>query len=158
MRTGSTESATAILKEPLFLNPEIITEDKPLIFTDWIAAGITRIRDICYEVIPGYLPVSAIHDMLIDKNPRTLSRTTEKLRAICCSSPTMVPKDLYRHSLAAAYLATLFWHCELKPWTNTHRYFIVQDASFLHTLAVSREACYPCCRPLEVETSTRILL
>jgi len=70
----------------------------------------------------------------------------------------MVPKDLYGLSLAAAYVATLFWYCELKPWTNTHRYFIVQDASLLHTLAASREARYPCCRPLEAETSTRTLL
>jgi hypothetical protein len=50
VRTGSAESVTDILNEPLFLNPEITTEDKPLNFTDWIAAGITRIRDICSSI------------------------------------------------------------------------------------------------------------
>jgi len=69
------------------LNPEITTEEKPLIFTDWVAAGITRIRDICYEVIPGYQPVSAIHDMLTEKNPCTLSRTTEELRELFVALP-----------------------------------------------------------------------
>lgn len=92
-RTRSPESVTDILNEPLFLNPVITTEDKPLIFTDWIAAGITRIRDICYEVIPGYLPMSAIHEILTDQetqteNPRDLSRTTREWRELLDVIPT----------------------------------------------------------------------
>ena len=72
------ESVTDILNESLFLNPVITTEGKPLIFADWIAAGITRMRDICYEVVPGYLPMSAIHEILTDQGetPLGVSRTT----------------------------------------------------------------------------------
>ena len=63
------------------MNPAITTEGKPLIFADWIAAGITRMRDICYEVVLGYLPVSAIHEILTDQAeiPRDISRTTLEL-------------------------------------------------------------------------------
>ena len=75
-RTRSPESVTDILKEPLFMNSLISTKDKPLFFPDWTTAGITRIKDVCYEVIPKYLPLTAIHEMLTDKTPRTLSRTT----------------------------------------------------------------------------------
>lgn len=69
------------------MNPEVTIEGKPLIFKDWIAAGITRIKDICYEVIPGYLPVLAIHDMLTGEDPRTISRTTEELRKLFVALP-----------------------------------------------------------------------
>ena len=65
----------------------ITTDDKPLIFTDWIAAGITRIKDICYEVIPGYLSVLAMHDMLTDSNPRTLAKTSQGLRELFSAFP-----------------------------------------------------------------------
>lgn len=89
VQTRSPESVTDILNEPLFLNPLIMTDDKPLIFTDWIAAGFTRIRDICYEVIPGYLPVSATHDMLTDSKPHTLAKKIRRTkRAIFRLSPT----------------------------------------------------------------------
>ena len=87
VRTRAPESVADILNEPLFLNPEISTEEKPLFFTDWIAAGIVRIRDICYEVIPGFLPMSAIHDMLTEKTPRTILRTTEELRELFVALP-----------------------------------------------------------------------
>ena len=82
MRTESPESVTDIFNEPLFLNPAITTADKPLIFTDWVAAGITRIRDICYEVIPGFLPMSAIHDILTEDTARTVSRTTDERKEL----------------------------------------------------------------------------
>ena len=81
MWTGSAESVTDIYNEPLSLNPEVTTEDKPLISTNWIAAGITRIREICYEVIPGCLPVWAIHDMRTDNSP------TEELRELFLAAP-----------------------------------------------------------------------
>lgn len=88
MRTESPESVTDILNEPLFLNPAITTADKPLIFTDWVAAGITRIKDICYEVIPGFLPMSAIHDMLTENTTRTSSRTSEEMKELLVALPS----------------------------------------------------------------------
>ena len=94
MRTDSPESITDIFNEPLFLNPAIITADKPLIFTDWVAAGITRIRDICYEVIPGFLPMSAIHDILTEDTARTVSRTTEEWKELLAALPSQWCKKI----------------------------------------------------------------
>ena len=61
-----------ILQEPLFLNELIVVQNKPLLYTDWIAAGIVRIKDICYEVVPGFLPLSAVLEMLSDQHPRPI--------------------------------------------------------------------------------------
>ena len=88
MRTEPPESVTDIFNEPLFLNPAITTAYKPLIFTDWVAAGITRIRDICYEVIPGFLPMSTIHDILTEDTTRTVSRTTEEWKELLVALPS----------------------------------------------------------------------
>ena len=41
-RTQIPESVTDVLNEPLFLNDLITSQEKPLLYTDWIAAGITR--------------------------------------------------------------------------------------------------------------------
>ena len=109
MRTESPDSIIDILNEPLFLNPAITTADKPLIFTDWVAAGITRIGDICYEVIPGFLPVSAIHDILTEDTARNVSRTTEEWKELLVALPSQwCKKILLGLSPAATYFATLF--------------------------------------------------
>jgi len=76
-RTSTPESLTDVLNEPLVLNEIIVSQEKPLIYADWIAAGLTRVKDICCEAVPGLLPAAAIHDMLSDKNPRALSRLYE---------------------------------------------------------------------------------
>ena len=94
IRTESPDSITDILNEPLFLNPAITTADKPLIFNDWVAAGITRIRDICYEVIPGFLPVSAIHDILTEDTARNVSRTTEEWKELLVALPSQWCKKI----------------------------------------------------------------
>ena len=41
-RTQITESVTDVLNEPLFLNDLITSQEKSLLYTDWIAAGIAR--------------------------------------------------------------------------------------------------------------------
>ena len=86
-RARTPESVTDILNEPLFLNELIKFQEKPLIYTDWIAAGLTQIKDICYEAVPGLLPVAAIHEMLTDRNPRTLSRTSQELKELLAGIP-----------------------------------------------------------------------
>ena len=97
-RTRSPESVTDILNEPLFMNSLISTNDKPLFFPDWITAGITRIKDICYEVIPKYLPVTAIHEMLTDKTPRTLSKTTDELRELLHAIPLQWSQQIFMNA------------------------------------------------------------
>ena len=76
-----------ILQEPLFLNEIIVVQNKPLLYTDWIAAGILRVKDICYEVVPGFLPVSAVLEMLSDEPPRPISETHRQFDEILGALP-----------------------------------------------------------------------
>lgn len=55
-----------IFNEFLFLNFVIIIVDKFLIFIDWVFVGIIWIRDICYEVILGFLFMLVIYDFLME--------------------------------------------------------------------------------------------
>ena len=74
-----------ILKEPLFHNPLISANNAPLLYSDWIKAGVLSIEDICYSVVPGFLPPLAVHELLTqnDENTtRTLQRTTRELTQI----------------------------------------------------------------------------
>jgi len=45
---------------PLFLNSNILYEEKELYFKQWIAAGIIQVRDVLYEVIDGFIPLQGI--------------------------------------------------------------------------------------------------
>ena len=121
-RTRSPESVTDILNEPLFMNSLISTKDKPLFFLDWITAGITRIKDICYEVIPKYLPLPAIHEMITDKTPRTLSKTTEELRELLNAIPLQLSQQICTCS------ATLL--SNLRSWTNPHDFQSLKTRHF----------------------------
>ena len=51
-RTDVPDSLLDIFEEPLFRN-------KPLFFRDWVSCGLVRVKDICYEAVPGFLPVRA---------------------------------------------------------------------------------------------------
>ena len=33
-------------------------------FSDWMSAGITQIKDLTYETVPSFLPTLAIHELL----------------------------------------------------------------------------------------------
>ena len=76
-RTNVPPIVTDILNEPLFLNKEVTLHNRLLFFKDWIAAGVIKISDICYEVVPGFLPVEAIHESLANQT-RNDGRTLEK--------------------------------------------------------------------------------
>ena len=91
-RTSTPESLTDVLNEPLFFNELIVSQEKPLIYADWIAAGLTQVKDICYEAVPGLLPVAAIHDMLSDKKPRALSRTVRELKDLL----SLIPRQWFQ--------------------------------------------------------------
>ena len=79
-----------VLNEPLFQNDLITIDNQPLAHSDWVASGITQVKDICYEAIPGYLPTRAIHELLTeqeDDNTRTLSRTTREFNELKSAIP-----------------------------------------------------------------------
>jgi hypothetical protein len=41
---------------------------KTILWNDFIAAGITQLKDICYEVKTGFLPDNAIVEMVTNVN------------------------------------------------------------------------------------------
>ena len=61
-----------ILKEPLLHNPLISANSAPLLHSDWIKAGVLSIEDICYSVIPGFLPPLAVHKLLTQSDENTI--------------------------------------------------------------------------------------
>ena len=77
---------TDILNEPLFLNKEITLHNEILFFKDWIAAGVIKSSDICHEVVPGFLPVAAIHEILADHTGND-GRNLEKFDKILSAIP-----------------------------------------------------------------------
>ena len=86
-RTQIPELIKDVLNEPLFLNDLITSQEKPLLYTDWIAAGITRVKDICYEAVPGFLPPEALHEILTDSKPHALSRAIREYRDLLAAIP-----------------------------------------------------------------------
>jgi len=48
----------------LFLNPSILNGGKTLYWPHFINNGITHIRDIMYEYVPGFLPQSVIIELI----------------------------------------------------------------------------------------------
>lgn len=55
-----------ILQQPLFLNPDIKVQGKIAFWQHFIVAGITQIKDLCFEVIPGFLSFNAVKEMVLD--------------------------------------------------------------------------------------------
>lgn len=84
-----------VINEPIFDNPFITSVDgRPLpvknLFT---SSGIVKIRDLLYEVIPGFLPVDAIDDMVSLAHPYTpTTNTVEKLYHSILNS---IPQDWF---------------------------------------------------------------
>ena len=77
-----------ILNEPLFHNALITVNNQPFAFSDWVAAGVTQVKDICYEAVPGYLPTRAVHELLSEyNNARTLQQTARELSEIQSAIP-----------------------------------------------------------------------
>lgn len=68
----------------------ITFKDQPLAeIADWVVAEVIQVKDICYEVVPGYLPANAVHELLIEQgnDDRTLQRTDNEFRKIRSSIP-----------------------------------------------------------------------
>ena len=83
-----------IIQEPLFLNELINVRNKPILYTDWIAAGIFRVKDICYEVVPSFLPVSSVLEMLSDQTPQPISETHRQFDEILGALPLEWKKQI----------------------------------------------------------------
>ena len=72
-----------IYNQSLFCKSEIIITDKIGAWQTFISAGLKKIKDISYEVVPGFLPFPAILELVHENqpviNPKWLSKQYEKL-------------------------------------------------------------------------------
>lgn len=53
-----------LLNQPLFLNKNILNQGKEVFFKKWWDVGITKVRDVLYEIKRGFLPVQYIVDTM----------------------------------------------------------------------------------------------
>lgn len=53
-----------ILNQPLFFNKHVEINGREIFFKKWWQVGITKIKDILYDVKDGFLPVQVIIDEL----------------------------------------------------------------------------------------------
>ena len=66
---------------PLFQNELTSVNQEPVTLPDWNSAGITQIKDLTYETLPGFLPTLAIDELLTkhrEESHRPLSRTARE--------------------------------------------------------------------------------
>ncbi|CAC5411993.1 unnamed protein product [Mytilus coruscus] len=57
-------SVENIYDQPLFVNPNIVLNNRTIVWHDFIGAGIVCLKDICFEVKTGFLPDLAIVEMI----------------------------------------------------------------------------------------------
>ena len=101
---------SALLQESIFCNPLITLDNTPLRLPHWISAGITRVQDICYLAIPGFLPPLAIHELLyttLDAEPHLLSRTIREFQQILPALPPPWKSLILRDTAPVNRTATL---------------------------------------------------
>lgn len=75
-----------ILNLPVFMNPLLKSEGKMLESKVLMRAGMIRVRDFRYEVVPGFLPDQAILDTVwsVDEDVRkgTVLRMYERIKSV----------------------------------------------------------------------------
>lgn len=55
-----------VFRQPLFLNNNLKLNGKTILWSNFIQAGIIQLKDIAYEVVPGFLPFNAIKEMIVE--------------------------------------------------------------------------------------------
>ena len=89
-----------ILHETLFKNPLITVNDNLLYYREWIKAEFLLAKDICYSVIPGFLPDLVIHNILTSHNEnttRSLQRTKHELHELQRALPNYWTRLIRTH-------------------------------------------------------------
>ena len=99
-RTQLPTKIADIMNEPIFSNLDIKDQDgNMLLIKDWIKGRITKIKDICYEVIPGFLPSRAIKEIVTEDSEnsnRTLQQTKEEFETLIKAIPTKYKQVINR--------------------------------------------------------------
>ena len=89
-RTDIPDSLSDIFTEPLFRNKLINVNNKPLFFRDWVSCGLVCVKDICYEAVPGFLPIKAVHEILMAHDScrdRSFNQTARELSEVLGAIP-----------------------------------------------------------------------
>ena len=77
-----------IYHQPLFCNSEILISGKTILWNDFITAGITQLKDICYEVKTGFLPDNAIVEMVTNVDEDiSQDNIVKRYNALKCALP-----------------------------------------------------------------------
>ena len=77
-----------IYHQPLFCNSEILISGKTILWNDFITAGITQLKDICYEVKAGFLPDNAIVEMVTNVDEDiSQDNIVKRYNALKCALP-----------------------------------------------------------------------
>lgn len=87
-------SIEQIYNQPLFYNPEICYKNKCLFFDTFVKAGITKMKDICYEFIPGFLSTRSIIEIISEALPDTSESIIEKEYCIVRHSIPYIWNDI----------------------------------------------------------------
>ncbi|CAC5366469.1 unnamed protein product [Mytilus coruscus] len=72
-----------VYDNPIFCNPNIKLNDKMLLFEKFIHTGLIQIKDICYEVIPGFFTSGSIVEIIQqnfpDEKPHEIKAAYDKI-------------------------------------------------------------------------------
>lgn len=91
---------TDILNKPLFRSALIQHDGKLLFNNSWITAGLTQIKNICYEAIPGLLPIETIHEIIAQQDGSTTRtyKTAKEYKVIIDAPPPEWLQVVYTQS------------------------------------------------------------
>ncbi|CAG2242715.1 unnamed protein product [Mytilus edulis] len=97
-------SVENVYDQPLFVNPNIVLNNRTIVWHDFIGAGIVCLKDICFEVKTGFLPDHAIVEMIQivyeDVNVQyVVDRYRNLLNAIPVEWKNTVNSDIHRISM-----------------------------------------------------------
>ena len=85
-----------IYENPIFCNPVISSDGKALLFKEFLSSGISQIKHICFEFIPGFLSHNSIVEIIQEKYPDLQSpKRKEAYDKILAAIPTLWKKELH---------------------------------------------------------------
>lgn len=94
----------SIFRQPLFLNPRITYNDKVINFECFVRAGITQLKDMTDECVPGILSLPDIRKIILEKCSDITERDINKAYSIICTSiPFEWFQIIHKHTFSSCY-------------------------------------------------------
>ena len=85
-----------IYENPIFCNPVISSNGKALLFREFLNSGISQIKHICFEFIPGFLSHNSIVEIIQERFPDIQSpKIKEAYDKILAAIPKLWKKELH---------------------------------------------------------------